>query len=443
MITYAIHLVLFSFGFWLIYYLLFRKETFFNANRLYLLLIPVIAAIIPLISLEFLQITSSEYVFTQKSEELLQGIYISNQGLTEVTNAENLFSLKTILWAIYGLGLGISLLLCLRRLIKLLQLKKQGKVEFYAGVELIVLPNRKDAFTFLNHIFIGAEIPETEKQTIAVHEKVHYAEKHSWDLLYFEILKILFWFNPFLYIFQKYISEVHEFIADKRTVEIQDKSVYTEVLLNTAFGTQQLSFVNSFFTNQTLKTRIMMLHQAKSTRKSKLKYLLSIPLIMLMLTYVSCSNDESAQDNNAAEQIPPPPPVPPAPESDQDEEDVYPFAMVSNPPAFKKAETFENAEEAKADFQQRIQQHVLEHFNTDLADESDGEIRINTQFAVTAKGDVAEIKVRAPQKELETEVIRVIELLPQMKPATQRGKPVKVIYQLPIIFQQDSTDESN
>lgn len=433
MITYAIHIVLFSFGFWSIYYL-FRKETFFNANRFVLLMAPVLAIALPLISLDFLRVNLAEHGFIQGSKQFLEVVIIDTQPAAPILNqTDTLFTLSNFLLGIYLLGVSFSLILFLRSFIKVLQLRKEGKEEFYAGTSLIVLPDRQDAFTFLNTIFIGAEIDESQKQTIVTHEKVHLEERHSWDLLYFEMLKILFWFNPFFYVFQNHISVVHEFIADQKTIKNQHKAVYTEVLLNSAFNTEQFSFINLFFTNHSLKTRIMMLHKSKSTHLSKFKYLLSIPLIMLMLTYVSCS-DDPIQDNNATEEMPPPPPNLPDKEDFQ-RYDIVQFSELTSSPAFPETETFENPEEGKTDFQQRIQQHVAEHYNTDVVDEFSGEIRINTQFEISDEGAITEIKARAPQKELEVEAIRVLELLPKMKPGMVENKPVKVIFQLPITFQ--------
>src|SRR5699024_2262945 len=152
------------------------------------------------------------------------------------------------------------------------------------------------------------------------------------------------------------------------------------------------------------------------------------------------------QDNNATEEMSPTapkapthaePPAPPTPPNKEEyrRNDVVPFSELTSSPAFPATETFENPEEGKTDFHQRIQQHVVEHFNTDVADESSGLVRIFTQFEISEEGAITEIKARAPQKELEAEAIRVIELLPQMKPGQVKNKPVKVIFRMPIIFE--------
>ena len=95
-------------------------------------------------------------------------------------------------------------------------------------------------------IYVSNRHPKDILRSLS-HELVHIREKHSLDLLYFELLRILCWFNPLVYIYQKRISEVHEYIADAIIVKGKNKSDYYEKLLAEVFQTQQFSFTNQFF----------------------------------------------------------------------------------------------------------------------------------------------------------------------------------------------------
>jgi protein TonB len=55
-------------------------------------------------------------------------------------------------------------------------------------------------------------------------------------------------------------------------------------------------------------------------------------------------------------------------------------------------------------------------------------------FKIDSNGSIQEVKARAPHPKLEEEAIRVINLIPYLKPATFKGKPVTVAYSLPIKF---------
>ncbi|MGO1728812.1 MAG: M56 family metallopeptidase [Flavobacteriaceae bacterium] len=76
------------------------------------------------------------------------------------------------------------------------------------------LNQTKIAFTYLNSIFIGEDLNTKEQARILDHEYVHKKQKHSLDLIYYEILKIIFWFHPAVYCLQNQMRLVHEYIAD-------------------------------------------------------------------------------------------------------------------------------------------------------------------------------------------------------------------------------------
>ncbi len=93
-----------------------------------------------------------------------------------------------------------------------------------------------------------------------------------------------------------------------------------------------------------------------------------------------------------------------------------------------------------------IKLFAKQNFNTRLANELKltGYQRITSAFTINKNGDIVNIRVRAPNPQLEDEAIRVINLLPKMEPGRQNGNAVSVSYLLPIIFkvQNDSLSQS-
>ncbi len=121
-------------------------------------------------------------------------------------------------------------------------------------------------------------------------------------------------------------------------------------------------------------------------------------------------------------------------EEEEVEEDV-PFALIENVPVFPGC-TGTNAQLKKC-MSDKIVKHVSKNFDVDLAQElglPPGKKRILVQFKIDKKGNVTDIKARAPHPRLQKEAIRIIKLLPKMKPGKQRNKPVIVRYNLPILF---------
>ncbi len=169
---------------------------------------------------------------------------------------------------------------------------------------------------------------------------------------------------------------------------------------------------------------------------------------------------------------PPPPPPPPAPEiievvedeeeveedeiqsteTDQEEiieiqeveeapsdepiEDV-PFAVIENVPVFPGCEEFQTNDQRKKCMSEKISQHVNRQFDKDLGSQLglSGVNRVIVQFKINEKGNIVDVRSRAPHPRLEQEAARVINVLPKMTPGKQRGKEVGVMYSLPIIFQ--------
>ena len=129
-------------------------------------------------------------------------------------------------------------------------------------------------------------------------------------------------------------------------------------------------------------------------------------------------------------------------EEEEEEEEVadVPFSIIENVPVFPGC-TGSNSELKKC-MSEKIQKMVNRKFNTELAQDlslDPGRKKINVQFIVDKSGNITDIRARAPHPRLKKEAIRVIKLLPRMKPGKQRNKPVGVRYNLPIIF--DVLDE--
>jgi len=225
-------------------------------------------------------------------------------GETSKTSVPNTIqadpSINWLLW-IYIAGVAISLSIFIFKLIKLQKIARKSKTLDVRYYELREVPDSDNAFTYFNKLYIGDQISAKDRQQIITHELVHLRDHHGFDLMVFELLKILFWFNPLIYIFQSRLATLHEYIADSTTVQKSGKKQYFEQLLNTAFGTENFSFTNQFFSHSLIKKRIIMLQKNQSSKISKFKFLLTVTVLMLMLTYVACSDDNSPEQLTTAD----------------------------------------------------------------------------------------------------------------------------------------------
>ncbi len=444
MINYIIQLLLFQTLFLAVYDLFLQKETFFKWNRIYLLVTPMLSFIIPLLKLEsFRQTVPQDYMVYLPEVVINPQVYIEKNSSLEI-----IFGAASI---IFYVGMGLFFILFLVRLTKILTLIHTGKSIKKDDYTLIVLDEKLSAFSFFNYIFINNHLLEKQDLQIIQHELIHCKHRHTLDLLYFELLKIVLWFNPMVYVYQKRITLLHEYISDAEVVKETDKTHYFSKLLAETFNVENISFINQFFKHSLIKKRIVMITKEKSQKMKQLKYLLIAPLLLGMLVLSSFEEKSketleqfplmineilkedvlpqelNAKENEAILKV-----------SDTINpvkiEDI-PFALIENAPIFPGCEGTE--EELRACLQDKISAHVNANFNSEMAKGlglEAGVKKIFVMFKIDKDGNIAEVKSRAPHVKLEEEAIRVINSLPKMIPGKQKGEAVGVKYSLPIAF---------
>jgi TonB family protein len=294
MLQYILECIAFQLVFLVIYDLFLKRETFFQWNRVYLLGTHVISMVLPWVKIEALK-TRLPQPLAGYPEFLWR---IDSKAIT-VQSAENpLIQMSWQEGVIYS-GMIVTAVLFVFKLRQLYQLKKRGKQIKYADFTQIIISNSALAFSFFRSIFLGDKIVAKEHDTIIAHELVHIKQGHTWDLLFFEVMRIVSWFNPLVYVYQNRTSELHEFIADAQVAK-ERKAHHYQQLLSQVFETEHISFINQFFTKSLIKKRIVMLQKSKSRKIWQLKYLVLLPILIGMLFYTSC--EEGIEDKVAFHQ---------------------------------------------------------------------------------------------------------------------------------------------
>ncbi|WP_339660236.1 M56 family metallopeptidase [Croceibacter atlanticus] len=471
MIQTIIEILVFQVLFLAVYELFLKNETFFNANRIYLLVTPILSLVLPFISLDVFKTEITTPFFQQ-----LPTVFIGDVSTVQQTES-SVWSLPMVLWLV---GSGIALLLMCIKLIQLYKLKEKATQEKLEQCKIYIIPKSTLAFSFFNTIYIGKDISEPKRKSILDHELVHVKEKHSIDLFLFEILRIVLWFNPLVYLFQKQLRVLHEYIADTKVAAQQTNSNYYQDLLTEVFQTQNLSFTNTFFNQSLIKKRIIMLHKSKSKSIFKLKYLAVLPMLVGMLLYTSCESDaesnsisslttqieelEYSLDTNGKlndeerqklaslqnklnqlqkEQILPPPPPTSSRNFKKAIEGYYsddgiskvPFSVIDEVPTF--SECTGTNEEKKTCTKEKIDLLVKQNFDQQLPKKLglEGIHRIYVAFRIDDKGNVVDVNTRASHPDMAAEAKRLVSNIPQMIPGKHGGKDVSVLYSLPIVFQ--------
>jgi len=472
MLYYVLQVLVLQFIFLLFYRWFLRRETYFQWNRIYLLLSVLLSFLLPLIRLDWFR---SQDAWTETLAPVVIGSARLQSQIHQQVEAQYT---SQLLW-IYIAGVVLFGLLFLFKLYQIFSLIKKHKKIKKPGYTLVLLPAQKEVFSFMQYIFVDEHLLQNNETEILAHERVHIREKHWLDLLFFEWLKILFWFDPLLWMYQKEAGLLHEFIADRKTLQKRSVSAYFNQILQETFQVRKVSFVNQFYQPKLLKKRIMMLKRKKSTRLSLAKYVaFAVIIVGLSLLLDACKQESGTEEiltkeefqqlksdkvakisvtkhpdkvtvythsgdvmvyypQNKAEMIDALNiQVTKVKVDNDDQTKEVAFQFLKNPPVFEGCEGLQG-NEAKDCFSKKIQRFVSMNFNTSLADSLglQGErVKILTQFTFDKQGKVTTIRARSKYKELEKEAKRVIAMLPQVQPGQQNGEPVKVTYTLPIIF---------
>ena len=124
---------------------------------------------------------------------------------------------------------------------------------------------------------------------------------------------------------------------------------------------------------------------------------------------------------------------------DIEDTEILGFIEISHPPKFKNTPLELNEDEQRNYFSKKLSEHIHQHFDTRLTSELGlkGSQRIRVLFDINTDGFIENIRIRATHSVLETELKRVIELIPQLVPGHQRNNPVVTSYALPIIIDVD------
>ncbi|HNF71792.1 MAG TPA: M56 family metallopeptidase [Chitinophagaceae bacterium] len=433
MILYLLKTIGLSAIFYLVYRLMLRNSKDFRFSRFYLITAPVLAAFCPLFHITLAEPIAYAPPMLQSTLQQVD-IYSGKVRHAEWNISHWLGALFFIgmLWGIARLILGF---LVIRRT------RKHASVDSFQHLPVYYSPLIESPFSFFNAIYIPASLKNPlVLSNVLKHEYTHYQMKHSYDKLYFSIAQILFWFNPFIYLFHKELELVHEFACDDRVSSDSGRDQYIESILQSlAYEKNTPSYLIHSFFNHPLKNRIAMLYQKPA--KTVLRPLLSALLVtsVLLLTLWTQS---TAQDRNSKPQPRPAPAYGNPPGSliitaDGETPDGKPMSGTLRPnfdSLYEQVDVmpeFPGGNEALNAF---IVRHV--HFPEGAGQK---EHKVMLHFIVNKQGEVSHGTVHnmpVSDDPFEKEALKLVPLMPRWKPGMQNGRPVDVGLYLPVLFRR-------
>jgi len=400
------------------YWFFLRKERQYAKMRFYLIGSTLLALIIPLLRLPKLLFKSQEVIHSVPMEAIpLDAMTVAPAGDMAA------WSYDLVIWIYIAVSL-FFLLKFLSGVFYLIHLERKSSYEKLNDLYIRKVGNIKGSFTFFNWIFLSNEIDPDQQdyEVILKHEQAHASLGHTYDLLFFELFKVCFWWLPTAWIIIKEIKKIHEYQADAIALKSCDVDQYSSILISSTLKrnglglpanagpkhgqaglpagarafSRQAGLASSFHDGFILKRLTAMKQQAKNLSPWKLGVLSA--LCALLFIVFACSEEVdreikeigSKSNNVTFDQLPP---------SMQTE-----LAEIQDELSFLKVYVSEDDEISDIKELQDVDPKLIHSMNVD---------KINRAVYIALKKDGANFDYLSDKSKMEGGIFTVVERQPE------------------------------
>ena len=283
----------------LFYHFVLRKHTFYNWNRWYLLGYSALAFFIPFINVS--ETIEHNDLAESRLLTFVPAMTDLTHSVTPTLNFSYAPSWKMEEWIILLLVLGTTVMFIrfFIHFISYLKIRKSARLVSDEGVKIYHLHKDIVPFSFGNSIFINPDLhDQSALQDIILHEFVHIKQRHSFDIIFGELLCILNWFNPFAWLIRFSIRQNLEYIADRQVLENGvDRKEYQYLLLKVV-GVPEFHIANQF-NFSSLKQRIVMMNKVRTSRVHLIRFLFVFPILLILILACRSEIEDLANDSDA------------------------------------------------------------------------------------------------------------------------------------------------
>ena len=251
--------------FHLLYRTAFEGRVRFVGCRIYLIVVAALSAIIPALDI---RLWRDRIVYIEATA--------LNSTTTADTVAQSTFDLwATIIICAYAIGVLVVMASAIRQVVKLARL---GTATVENGQRIVCSAKIDTPFSFLRTIYLPTSLAPEHCEVVIQHECAHIRHHHSLERIAMELMKAVLWFNPFVWLFSRLLTEVHEFEADREVIDSGfDNRLYATSIFTQAFGFSP-DIANGLQSSLTKKRFKMMTKQRPSTR-SLLRLAAALPVV--------------------------------------------------------------------------------------------------------------------------------------------------------------------
>ncbi|OPZ29966.1 MAG: transport protein TonB [Bacteroidetes bacterium ADurb.BinA174] len=389
--------------FYLLYVALLKKDTFFAFRRYFLLAAIVFSFVYPFIAVS----AWGNIISFEKPQEFTTQVIVEEPTFAVVLADEiqavepvNKIDInwRQVLLFTLSAGFAFFLIRFVWQLISILHIKHKSIRKNIDGIRVFDLHDEITPFSFFRWIFIHIDShSDTEIKQILLHEQTHARQWHSADVVLMELLCVFFWWNPIAWLIKRETAINLEHLADngvlRKGVSSRD---YQYHLLRLTYHQNATQIVNNFNVSL-LKQRITMMNKTKSPARKLAKYLIALPLALLLVA----GNSVYAQNQKGDE-------------------------------IFTEVEKFPEFPGGNEAFMKFLAENIMYPV---IAQENNEQGRVVANFVVEKDGRISNIKViRGVTAGLDAEAMRLLNSMPDWQPGEHKGQPARVRFTLPIVF---------
>ena len=389
--------------FYLLYIAFLKKDTFFAFRRYFLLVAIVFSFVYPFVAVSAWGNIISfdkprEYIVQVMVEEPSFAVVLADEAQV----AEPVKKIEINWWQVllYSLSAGFVFFFArfIWQLTSILHIKHKSSRKNINGIQVFDLHDEITPFSFFRWIFIHIDShSDTELKQILLHEQTHARQWHSADVILMELLGVFFWWNPIVWLMKRETAINLEYLADnnvlRRGIDSRD---YQYHLLRLTYHQNATQLVNNFNVSL-LKQRITMMNKTKSPARKLAKYLIALPLALLLVA----GNSVYAQNQKGDE-------------------------------IFTEVEKYPEFPGGNSAFMKFLAEGIKYPV---IAMENNEQGRVVANFVVEKDGRISNIKViRGVTAGLDAEAMRLLNSMPDWQPGEHKGQPVRVRFTLPMVF---------
>ncbi|MDH6307120.1 hypothetical protein M2451_002354 [Dysgonomonas sp. PFB1-18] len=193
-----------------------------------------------------------------------------------------------IVYLLVSLTLAASII---RQMLRIRKVCAEEPLRYVGNVPVYSSNNVQSSFSVMKKIYVRNNIADEKLNLIIQHEYQHIISRHYIDLIILEIMSVLLWFNPVVWLIRKELRAVHEFEADTKLLHSGIKArEYMIAILEETTG--RIPSLANGLRGSLIKKRFINMKNENRVRFRALRVALTVPFIVILLIFFSCKQAE-------------------------------------------------------------------------------------------------------------------------------------------------------